>query len=290
MIRLPLMSWGPYGPYLATVLSSRANAGRTECRRQWAYSLWCVEDGAMVHEMGGDHRVIRAPCAIFVAPRSKESFVITEHSSWRALVFNAVYQRLKAFRGSDGARMVARIHAVPKLQPPAEEIWGLDLPAIVPKELVASALSMAHFCQSLWWRDDLGYARANHRLGQWLLAFVAWISSRQSLEEHDWLARAEHAARERLNAGRVTVAGLARISGVSRQLLHRSFVRLRGRSPSQFLQELWLERAKALLEQTDQQARGIGLSCGFRFSANFCRQFRKHTGFTPLAWRRAHRR
>jgi transcriptional regulator GlxA family with amidase domain len=164
------------------------------------------------------------------------------------------------------------------------------LPVLAPGELVASALSMAHFCQALWWRDSLGYARSNHRLGQWLLSFVAWVNARQTLEEHDWLARAEHAARERFSAGRLTVAGMARVAGVSRQLLHRSFRRLRGQSPSEFLQSLWLERAKMLLEQTDQPARQVAIACGFRFAGNFSREFRAHTGLTPLSWRRAHRR
>lgn len=288
---LLLMAWGPYGPYLCTVLSSRATHGAIACRRERSYSLWCVEDGAVVHEEDGKTRVVPAPCAVFTPPACRKRFTITDHSRWRALIFDPLYMRYKPGRRRASPKMTPmHVQVRPRVQRSAREIWGVDLPPIVPSELTPAALSTAQFCQSLWSRDCLGYARANQRLGQWLLSFVAWVSHRQSIEEHDWLARAEHAAQERLDTGRLTVVEMARVAGVSRQFLHRAFRRMRGRAPSEYLRDLWLERAKELLEQTDLSASRVALECGFRFANNFFREFKRLTGLTPLAWRRAHRR
>jgi AraC family transcriptional regulator len=41
--------------------------------------------------------------------------------------------------------------------------------------------------------------------------------------------------------------------------------------------------------QTDAPLSHIALQCGFVDQAHLCRQFRKVTGETPAAWRRARR-
>jgi AraC-like DNA-binding protein len=65
------------------------------------------------------------------------------------------------------------------------------------------------------------------------------------------------------------------------------FAAVMGRTPSDYLRHLRLERAKALLRATDASVSKVAEQCGFSESAYFVRAFRAATGVTPRAYRRA---
>jgi AraC family transcriptional regulator len=48
-----------------------------------------------------------------------------------------------------------------------------------------------------------------------------------------------------------------------------------------------IERAKALLADPDRSVSAIALDCGFSLPSSFATAFRKTTGMTPSAFRRA---
>ena len=58
-------------------------------------------------------------------------------------------------------------------------------------------------------------------------------------------------------------------------------------SAHRYLVGLRIERARALLEQTDMPITLICLRCGFEQPSHFATIFRARTGFSPRAWRRA---
>ena len=82
---------------------------------------------------------------------------------------------------------------------------------------------------------------------------------------------------------------LAETSGLSPSQFVRAFRGATGQPPHRYLVGLRIERARALLEQTDMPVTSIGLRCGFEQPSHFATSFRATTGFSPRAWRQARR-
>jgi len=79
---------------------------------------------------------------------------------------------------------------------------------------------------------------------------------------------------------------LAREAGVSPKYLCRIFSQLTGKSPVEYLNEYRVERACALLSDTDLPILDIGLSCGFNDQSYFIKTFKRYKGKTPGGYRK----
>lgn len=73
---------------------------------------------------------------------------------------------------------------------------------------------------------------------------------------------------------------------VSSAYLSRLFKKETGRTVTEHLQKLRIEKARQLLEEDCYSIPGIAFKCGFGSTEHFYRTFRKHTGLTPAAYRR----
>lgn len=80
---------------------------------------------------------------------------------------------------------------------------------------------------------------------------------------------------------------LARAANVSPRHFSRSFRRVFGETPYQYLLARRLERARHLLRTTDRSVMEICLDVGFSSVGSFTTTFRRHVGVTPTAYRRA---
>ena len=90
----------------------------------------------------------------------------------------------------------------------------------------------------------------------------------------------------------VSLASLARKSGLSRFQLHRILSAAIGETPKQLTLRLRLARAAVLLLTGGDSILDIALACGFQSHEVFCRAFRRRFGMSPRAYRRrgfAHR-
>jgi AraC family transcriptional regulator of adaptative response / methylphosphotriester-DNA alkyltransferase methyltransferase len=85
----------------------------------------------------------------------------------------------------------------------------------------------------------------------------------------------------------LTLGGLARALAASPSTLGRRFRAIDGRTPMRALADLRAERAEAFLLDDRLTALEAGLSAGFGSPAAFARAFRRRTGRSPSAWRRA---
>ena len=102
--------------------------------------------------------------------------------------------------------------------------------------------------------------------------------------------RRAHVARDFINASlsdSVSLADIANVAAMSPNQLLRTFRGVFGRSPHQYVIELRLERAKAML------ARGTSVTetcfaCGFESLGSFSALFRRRFGVPPSAYRRGH--
>jgi two-component system response regulator YesN len=82
---------------------------------------------------------------------------------------------------------------------------------------------------------------------------------------------------------------LARESNMSKYHFCRLFSQHMGLTPIQFVTFFRIERAKELLKRGDLTASSIALQVGFNDLGPFLRQFKKITGLTPSAYKKAMR-
>jgi len=80
-----------------------------------------------------------------------------------------------------------------------------------------------------------------------------------------------------------------RIFGTSYEHILRIFQRANGLTPSDYISEIRLQKARALLIDNLATIAEIADRVGFTSTAYFCRIFKKRHGTNPGAWRRAHR-
>jgi AraC-like DNA-binding protein len=84
------------------------------------------------------------------------------------------------------------------------------------------------------------------------------------------------------------VDDLARSAGLSRAHFSREFRRAFGESPHAYLLTRRLERAAALLRNTDRSVAEVCLAVGLQGVGSFTTSFKRNYGMTPTAYRDAH--
>jgi len=84
------------------------------------------------------------------------------------------------------------------------------------------------------------------------------------------------------------VPSLARAAHLSPAHFSREFRRVFGETPHQYLRTRRLERAAALLRNTDRPIVEICLAVGLRSIGSFTTSFRRAFGLSPTAYRAAH--
>jgi AraC-like DNA-binding protein len=85
----------------------------------------------------------------------------------------------------------------------------------------------------------------------------------------------------------LSVADLASAAGLSRAHFSREFRRTFGESPHAYLLTRRLERAAALLRDTDHSVAEICLSVGLQSLGSFTTSFTRTYGLSPTAYRQA---
>ena len=84
----------------------------------------------------------------------------------------------------------------------------------------------------------------------------------------------------------VKLAELVCIAGMSRRSFLRAFEAATGSTPIDYLIQLRLARAAALLRRTTHSITDVAFEVGFQDSNYFSRQFRQRHGISPSAYRR----
>lgn len=94
---------------------------------------------------------------------------------------------------------------------------------------------------------------------------------------------------DRRYAEQLDIPALARAALTSEAHFIRTFKQTFGETPHRYLQRRRLERAMALLRETEQPVTEICLDLGFTSLGTFSRTFRRVLGMSPTAYRAAWR-
>ena len=94
---------------------------------------------------------------------------------------------------------------------------------------------------------------------------------------------------DRRYAERLDIPALARAALTSEAHFIRTFKQTFGETPHRYLQRRRLERAMALLRETEQPVTEICLDVGFTSLGTFSRTFTRVIGMSPTAYRAAWR-
>lgn len=86
----------------------------------------------------------------------------------------------------------------------------------------------------------------------------------------------------------IGVESMAAAAGLSRAHFSREFRKAFGESPRSYLLTRRLERAAALLRNTDRSISDVCLSVGLTSLGSFTTSFSRHFGMSPAAYRAAH--
>jgi AraC-like DNA-binding protein len=84
----------------------------------------------------------------------------------------------------------------------------------------------------------------------------------------------------------LSLADVAKRSGLSYVQFIRRFKAYTGRTPSEYLNEMRIQRAKSLLSDSGSMIREIAEACGFSDEYYFSNFFKKQTGYSPSAFRK----
>jgi len=84
----------------------------------------------------------------------------------------------------------------------------------------------------------------------------------------------------------LSVSELAKMANMSERAFYRVFQKATGVSPNQYLTNLRLTQACELLKHSKMSITDIAYECGFQDNSYMTRQFKKHLGHTPSAFRK----
>lgn len=117
---------------------------------------------------------------------------------------------------------------------------------------------------------------------------VKGASQSSNLHEFDLVIQMEEQIRQRLCDPDLSVTGIARNMGMSRNHCSFLFGKVYGMSPQEFISSQRLLLAKEKLTQTDASIQSVAFELGFSSLSHFSRQFKRWTGMPPLFYRMNH--
>ncbi len=178
------------------------------------------------------------------------------------------------------------------LQPTPVEVWGVDLPVVIPPSLTQLFRDGVPRLVRRWKvGSPIAVLDATAQLASLLTALVShlWESSATSptLSLDARIARAEATALRSLDTD-FDVEDLAAAAGYSRTRFSALYQQLRGTSPGAFLRRERLRLAETLLSRPDLPIAKVGALVGYPDPTVFGRFFRSHHQMSPGDWRRRH--
>jgi len=261
------------------------------------YQTWVMRNGHFEINMEEQKHRLSAPQIVIIPPRRECNLIVPAATEYHWIEWGIRHGALRQPRA--GIRLHYKQYEWKKrlnapVQPQPNEVWGIELPVLLPPELYIYSNRMIAQVASEWWRDSLGLALANAYLGQWLIHVVRYL--KQPPNEHGesqpvphWLDEAKRLLRQNL-VNIITTQDWAMHLGLQEHQFRLRCLKETGSPPKQLMNGIRLEHAKTLLYTTEHPMTQIAALCGYHSRKSFTRWFKAQTGMTPSEWGEQHRR
>lgn len=284
------------GPY-CLFIHGADDSGRP---RQWLLPQRRLTHYLLIYLMSGEEQIvvagtpytIKAGASYLIAPGVLADLG-SKHGSRPAWIhFDAIWNAERSATPYAGHYDSDLSWRMKFLQPPPQEIWGVDLPVRVPAMLEpVFAESIPRIVSLVKRRDRLAILEATTALAGLLASWVVveWkrLPADPELDLESRLARAESLARQSIAAG-FSVSDFARAANFSRSQFSALYRKVRGVSPGAFLRHERVQQAVALLAQSELPLNKVGALVGYPDPSVFGRVFRAAHGVSPRVWRKRH--
>jgi AraC family transcriptional regulator len=220
---------------------------------------------------GAIHNELMTPGSLLLGNAGANFEVGHEHAAGdRCLSFQFAPEYFERIASDVGARKGERGFRVLRL-PPLREL----------SSLIARARAGLEYSADTPWEElsvELAVATVRAERG---------ISSRLEDAPPSAMARVTRSVRaiERRPDGILGLGGLAREAGLSPYHFLRTFERLMGITPHQYVRRARLRDAASRLVANGEKVLDIALDCGFGDVSNFNRAFRREFGMSPMKWK-----
>jgi AraC-like DNA-binding protein len=271
-----LVATSKYAPFILCGSLERHQRGPVVRVAEPWYRLWLLRAGEWELSEAGKTSLHVAPCAVLIKPGAKLKLTLHGRTDRQFLDFDVVHQR----RAPRKRGQLSLKHVDSRLQPLPPEVWGLDVPAIVPKTLLDSCLHMMAFCCLHWWRDPIHHARANARLADWLAGYVLVQRASVAPPAVTWLEDCQRVARQHLETC-LNVERWAALMSLGRQHFSARFTEEQGQTPQEYL--AGLRQEQACRSSWWPATPGSAISKRFRVSSDSGRAAHRANGATSNA-------
>lgn len=227
--------------------------------------LWYVLDGVgLMHVSGRTWTLESGSCFVFTPGAQPHG---TQDPERRLVVFGMHFDILD----TQGKQLL--------------NVLPLPPPGYVVRD-TAFVTSLAQHCDASWRRGDASGRRQSALLLQALIGHVYDeahhpIPSAADRALDEIVCLLQHDPRQRW-----TVDELAERAHLSRAQFVRRFRARVGFAPTHFAIQMRLERARALIEETNMSLTAIATALGYSDLFFFCRQFKQYLGYAPGTLRR----
>ena len=223
--------------------------------------VYLVHEGAAVVRHGGATYALR-PGRVYLIPEATPlSFVCAERMRVDYVHFTGMT--------SDG---VSVFHLVPF-------VYESEVSGEIPVEAIMDALVGAGATQA-----TLRSRLATSGMLETLLSLFVTPESHADSAARSRVLPAVTYVSEHLGE-RITVRQLARLVGLERSHFTRLFSRLYGVSPSRFIHQRRVNRAKLLLRSSEATIGEIAEELGYSDGSHLWREFKEATGYSPTEYR-----
>lgn len=294
---LPLCLSGNYSPFVlgcgswpvrtkdAHFITISVNSSEMVSLR---YRFLRVERAAL--RLGGHHGpMVSSGGIVLIPPGAAMKIHLASDILLSYLAFDVV-----ASRRAYGRR--GQLVSVDTVQQPApREVWGVDLPLIVPPEILPLVLAQWPYIRDHYWRSLRGQLEANLALAKILLALIPVreeidgnAADTHAVDPDPMQSAIQFGSRAASLSNPPRSRDLAQFAGMSPGQFRSRFRQKMGRSPCEWLLQLRLEQAAIRLE-AGWTSNAAAINGGWKSSANFNRAFSKHYGCSPGVWQHRHR-
>ncbi|HHW32037.1 MAG TPA: AraC family transcriptional regulator [Clostridiaceae bacterium] len=252
------------------------------------FEMVYIKKGSTVFEIAGEPVPLGPNDIIIIKPRQYHKFIVKSKMACEFIVLNFTFENQQ----NEG---VSEISLEDFLNFVSSRETGAYITMKVSQknEIITILNRILVERQS----NDIGSEFLNHLL---VLELFVLISRALKMEWENSIKNKSPKLKELIHAAvnfinnnferDISLGDIAKYVFLSPSYFTRAFKEEMGTSPINYLLKVRIERSKELLVESDEKVGEIALSVGFSNQQRFNELFKKHTGMTPLKYRKTYKR